>query len=89
MEGQNAYCSTKLIPTNYVVKLDARKDQRKLGKKECTFCTSKKVETLKHFILECEAFKDIKHSYVNRYIFECETFKDSKYSYVNILTTSS
>lgn len=35
MEGQNAYCSTKLIPTNYVVKLDARKDQRKLGKKEC------------------------------------------------------
>ena len=40
----------------------------------CTFCTFEKVETKKHFILKCRAFKDI---------------KDIKDSYVNILTTSS
>jgi hypothetical protein len=29
------------------------------------FCTSGKVETKKHFILECEAFKDNKDNYIN------------------------
>jgi hypothetical protein len=28
------------------------------------FCNSEKVETKKHFILECEAFKDSRDSYV-------------------------
>jgi hypothetical protein len=31
----------------------------------CVFCTSGKVETEKHFILECEAFKDNMDNYVN------------------------
>jgi hypothetical protein len=31
----------------------------------CMFCTSGKVETEKHFILECEAFKDSRDSYVS------------------------
>ena len=31
----------------------------------CTFCTSEKVETEKHFNLECGAFKDSGDSYVN------------------------
>ncbi len=31
----------------------------------CTFCTSGKVETNKHFILECEAFMDSRDSYVS------------------------
>ena len=29
----------------------------------CIFCSSGKVETKKHFILECEVFKDNKKSY--------------------------
>ena len=31
----------------------------------CTFCTSGAVESEKHFILECDAFKDIRESYGN------------------------
>ena len=31
----------------------------------CTFCTSGAVESEKHFILECDAFKDIRESYEN------------------------
>ena len=31
----------------------------------CIFCNSRKVETGKHFILECEAFKDNKDRYTN------------------------
>jgi hypothetical protein len=31
----------------------------------CMLCTSRKVETKKHFILECEAFKDNRDSYVS------------------------
>ena len=31
----------------------------------CIFCTSGKVETQKHFILECEAFKDSRDNYMN------------------------
>jgi len=31
----------------------------------CIFCSSGKVETKKHFILECEAFKDNKESYAD------------------------
>ena len=31
----------------------------------CTFCTFEKVETEKHFILECDAFKDCRGNYVN------------------------
>jgi hypothetical protein len=34
-------------------------------KKGCVFCTSGKVETKKHFILECEAFKDSRDNYIN------------------------
>ena len=29
----------------------------------CIFCSSRKVETEKHFILECEAFKDTRENY--------------------------
>ena len=29
----------------------------------CIFCSSGKVETEKHFILECEAFKDSRENY--------------------------
>ena len=29
----------------------------------CTFCTSGAVELEKHFILECDAFRDIRDSY--------------------------
>ena len=29
----------------------------------CIFCSSRKVETEKHFILECEAFKDNRENY--------------------------
>jgi hypothetical protein len=47
------------------VKLDVGKDQKKLGKKGCVFCTSRKVETEKYFILECEAFKDSRDNYIN------------------------
>jgi hypothetical protein len=37
-----------------------------LGRKGvCVFCTSGKVETEKHFILECEAFKDSRDNYIN------------------------
>ena len=31
----------------------------------CTFYTAGKVETEKHFILECEAFKDSRDRYAN------------------------
>ena len=31
----------------------------------CTFCTSGAVESKNNFILECDAFKDIKESYEN------------------------
>ena len=31
----------------------------------CTFCTFEAVESEKHFILKCDAFKDIKESYEN------------------------
>ena len=31
----------------------------------CIFCTAGKVETEKHFILECEAFKDKREKYAN------------------------
>ena len=31
----------------------------------CTFCTSGAVESEKHFILECDVFKDIRESYGN------------------------
>jgi hypothetical protein len=31
----------------------------------CMFCTCRKVEIEKHFILECEAFKDSRDNYVN------------------------
>ena len=31
----------------------------------CILCSSGKVETEKHFILECEAFKDSKDNYIN------------------------
>ena len=31
----------------------------------CTFCTAGKVEKEKHFILECEAFKDSRDRYAN------------------------
>ena len=31
----------------------------------CVFCTSGKVETKKHFILECEAFKDKRENYAS------------------------
>jgi len=31
----------------------------------CTFCTSEKVESEKHFISECDSFKDIRESYGN------------------------
>ena len=41
------------------------KGQKKLGQKECIFCTAGKVETKKHFILECEAFKDTRDKYAN------------------------
>jgi hypothetical protein len=48
------------------VKPDVGKDQRKLGKKRvCMFCNSRKVETEKHFILECESFKDNRDNYVS------------------------
>lgn len=35
------------------------------GERVCTFCTSRVVESEKHFILECDAFKDIRESYGN------------------------
>ena len=31
----------------------------------CIFCSPRKVETKKHFILECEAFKDNRESYAD------------------------
>ena len=31
----------------------------------CTFCTSGAVELEKHFILECDAFRDIRDNYRN------------------------
>jgi hypothetical protein len=31
----------------------------------CVFCTFGKVETKKHFILECEAFKDSRDNYIS------------------------
>ena len=31
----------------------------------CIFCSSRKVETEKNFILECEAFKDNRESYAD------------------------
>jgi hypothetical protein len=48
------------------VKPGVGKEQRKLGKKGCV-CSPppEKVETEKHFILECEAFKDSRDSYVS------------------------
>ena len=39
------------------------KGQKKLGL--CIFCTAGKVETEKHFILECEAFKEKRGRYAN------------------------
>ena len=33
--------------------------------KVCVFCTSEKVETKKHFILECEDFKDTRDNYIS------------------------
>ena len=42
------------------------KGQKKIATdKVCTFCTAGKVETKKHFILECEAFKDSGDRYAN------------------------
>jgi hypothetical protein len=34
-------------------------------KRVCVVCTSEKVETKKHFILECEAFKDSRDNYIS------------------------
>lgn len=34
-------------------------------KRVCNFCSSRKVEIEKHFILKCEAFKDDRESYAN------------------------
>ena len=47
------------------MRLGIGKDQKKLGKKECIFYNSGKVEIEKHFILECEAFKDNRDRYTN------------------------
>ena len=42
------------------------KGQKKLGQKKCVFfCIVGKVETEKHLILECEAFKDNRDRYAN------------------------
>ena len=43
----------------------AGKGQKKLGQKECIFCIVGEVETEKHFILECDAFKDNRDRYAN------------------------
>ena len=34
-------------------------------KRVCIFCSSGKVETEKHFIIECEAFKDSGENYAD------------------------
>ena len=48
------------------MRLGAVKGQKKLGQKECVFfCTVGKVETEKHFILECGALKDNRDRYAN------------------------
>ena len=66
MEGQNAYCSTK---TNYhQLRCEIgcwKRPKEAWEERVCTFCNSGKVETEKHFILECEAFKDSRDCYVN------------------------
>ena len=46
------------------MKQGARKGQNKCGRKERIFCSSGNVEIKKHFILECEAFKDSRENYV-------------------------
>ena len=46
------------------MKQGAGKGQNKCGRKEYVFFfSSGKVETEKHFILECEAFKDSRENY--------------------------
>jgi hypothetical protein len=58
------------------VKVGVGKDQKKLGKKRaCVLCTSRKVETEKHFILECEVFKDNGDNYIN--ILTASSWNDS------------
>jgi hypothetical protein len=48
------------------VKPSVGKDQKKLGKKGCV-CSAppKKWKQKKHFILECEAFKDSRDNYLS------------------------
>ena len=46
------------------MKLGARKDQKNCGRKEYVFFAPlEKWKQKKHFILECEAFKDIRENY--------------------------
>jgi hypothetical protein len=42
-----------------------KKSKESWKERVCMFCTSEKVETEKNFILECEAFKDSRGSYVS------------------------
>ena len=66
MEGQNAYCLTKnQFPPTTLWNWTLEKTKGSLGRKSVYFWTYGKVETKKHFILECEAFKDNRDTYVN------------------------
>ena len=47
------------------MKQGAGKGQKKCGKRVCIFCSFRKVETEKHFILECEDSKDNRESYAD------------------------
>ena len=47
------------------MKQDGGKGLEKIGKNGCVHRTSGAVESEKHFILECDAFKDIRESYEN------------------------
>ena len=66
MEGQNAYCSLRTNSHQLRCEIGRWKRPKEAWEERvCTFCSFEKVETKKHFILECEAFKDNKDRYVN------------------------
>jgi hypothetical protein len=66
LESQNAYSQLRNNSHQLRRETGHWKNQRKLGNKGCVcFATPGKVETEKHFILECEAFKDSRDNYVS------------------------
>ena len=55
---------SKIAPSIEHLQKFTKRPKEMWEERVCIFCSSEKVETEKKFILECEAFKDIRENYV-------------------------